>query len=421
VADEESGGGRRDTLLALGALAVAAVAVGVLLLTSGGSQRHEQPPAPTSTAVSSPTSTTASSTSSASGRVPSGPGPAAQPPPAGEELGANVNRLFNDRTYGPAAIDAQLAALRATGASVARSDALWEIAEPSPPAGGVHRYDWSFDDAIAGALASHGLKWLPIVDYSPSWAQSLPGTDHSPPKSLEDYAAYAGALAARYGRGGSFWQAHPDLTPVPADTYEIWNEPDNPSFWRPAPDARRYADLYLAARAAIAAADPSARVIVGGLTNPVGFLPRLLAARPDLSGHLDGVAIHPYGFPVEGVTGRVRSARRVLRALSLATVPLYVTEFGWTIHPVGALDFLPAPKRPSAIERTLGELGHLDCGVAAAIIYTWVTPGRNPSDGADWFGIHPPGGGSSEDAIAFAQGLRSASSPGAAIHLCAGV
>ena len=27
-----------------------------------------------------------------------------------------------------------------------------------------------------------------------------------------DYAAYAGALAGRYGTGGSFWKAHPELT-----------------------------------------------------------------------------------------------------------------------------------------------------------------------------------------------------------------
>ena len=114
MADQEPGGGRRDALLALGALAVAAVAVGVLLLTSGSGQRHNRPPPAPSTTTSSPTATatSSSSVSGAPGPVPPGPGPPAQPPPAGEELGANVNRLFNDRTYGSAAIDSQLAALR---------------------------------------------------------------------------------------------------------------------------------------------------------------------------------------------------------------------------------------------------------------------------------------------------------------------
>jgi hypothetical protein len=421
VADEPPGGRRRGTLVVVGALALAGIAVGAILLSGGGSGHHVPPPstttvpgAPTTTSTSTPPATT----TTASGPAPAGP--AAQPPPARELFGANVNRLFNDRSYSPAAIGGQLAALRATGATVARSDALWELAEPSAPVGGVHRYDWSFDDAIAGSLAAHGLTWLPIIDYSAPWTASLARADHSPPTSASDYASFAAALASRYGPQGTFWRAHPELTATPVDTYEIWNEPDNPTFWRPAPDARRYVELYLRARDAITAVDPQSRVIVGGLTNPVGFVPALLAARPDLRGHLDGVAIHPYGFPVGGVLARVRSARRALRAAGLGTVPLYATEFGWTIHPTGALDFLAAPQRPSAIERTVGDLGHLDCGVAAAILYTWVTPERNPADGADWFGIHPPAGGSSPDTAAFARGLRRASGSAPPISLCGG-
>ena len=131
------------------------------------------------------------------------------PAPPSQVFGINVNRLFNDLTYTQAHIDAQLAAVRATGATVARSDALWEAAEPHAPAGGRHRYDWSFDDQIAGSLAAHGLTWLPIIDYTAPWAQSVSGQDHSPPRSDADYAAYAGAFAARYGSGGTFWRAHP--------------------------------------------------------------------------------------------------------------------------------------------------------------------------------------------------------------------
>ncbi len=98
-----------------------------------------------------------------------------------EQIGANVNLLFILRGLTAAQVDAQLKALRATGATLARADALWELSEPSPPVGGIHRYDWTFDDAVAGSLAANRLRWLPIVDYSAGWAQSLPGQDHSPP------------------------------------------------------------------------------------------------------------------------------------------------------------------------------------------------------------------------------------------------
>lgn len=335
-------------------------------------------------------------------------------------FGANVGRLFNDGTYTAAQIDSQLAALRATGATAARADALWEASEPSPPTDGVHRYDWSFDDSIAGALAANGLRWLPIIDYSAPWAQSVPGKDHSPPASPADYADYAAAVARRYGLGGSFWRAHPSLTPQPTDTYEIWNEPDNAAFWYPSPDPGGYAALYLAARQAIDAVQPDARVLVGGLTHPASFVPALLAAAPALRGQLEGVAIHPYAPTPDGVLNGVRAARVALDSLGLGTVPLYVTEFGWTTDPPGALDYLPERLRPGYTERTLTALGHLDCGVAAAFLYAWVTPERNPRDAQDWFGISPPGGGSSPDVVAFTAGLSAAAAPRTTDPVCAG-
>jgi hypothetical protein len=345
--------------------------------------------------------------------------PPSQPAPAGEQFGANTGRLFNDGTYSAGAIAAQLSALHDAGATVARSDAPWEAAEPHAPSGGIHHYNWAFDDTIASALATAGLTWLPIIDYSAPWARSVPGQDHSAPDAPE-YAAYAAALAGRYGAGGSFWQAHAQLPAHPVTTYEIWNEPDNPAFWVPRPDATAYANLYLRARAAIEAVQPSARVIVGGLTNPRSFLPDLVAAAPSLHGQLDGVGIHPYGPTPPAIFAGVRTARDTLSSLGLGKVPLYVTEFGWTTSPRGALDYLTERLRPGYIEQTLAGLGHTNCGLAAVLLYAWVTPERNRTDPQDWFGIHPANGGSSPDTVAFAKGLQAATARAQTAVTCAG-
>jgi hypothetical protein len=381
---------RRGEALAA-VVAVVAVVVGVVLIVTSGGSRHPRARA-----------------------APTGSLRAALPAPAGQVFGINVNRLFNDLTYTQAQVDAQLAAVRATGATVARSDALWEAAEPHAPAGGRHHYDWSFDDQIAGSLAAHGLTWLPIIDYTAPWAQSVSGQDHSPPRSDADYAAYAGVVAARYGSGGTFWRAHPGLTAVPVTAIEIWNEPDNPEFWTPTPDAAAYARLYLAARAAIDAADPAIRVLVGGLTNASVFLPAMVRAVSELRGHVDGVALHPYGNPAV-VLARVRGARAALVSAGMSTVPLYVTEFGWTTQPAGAINYAPAARRPADIEGVLQALGHLDCGLAATLLYTWVTPERTATDGQDWYGIANPTDPSAAtpDTAAFAAGLRAAAAPDA--------
>jgi hypothetical protein len=403
----------------IGCLGAALVVAGALSLSSGGSSKSQMR---TQTRTETRAGTVARAGSGSPAPVPSVLRPSLAAP-TGEVFGTNVNLLFNDLTYSPAQIAEQLIALRATGATVARSDAFWEASEPTAPVDGVHHYDWSFDDTVATALATHSLTWLPILDYSTPWAQSIAGQDHSPPSVDADYADYAQAFASRYGTGGSFWSTHPAVAVTPVTTIEIWNEPDNGEFWTPAPDAASYARLYLAARGAIDAVDPSARVIVGGLTAPTTFLPEMVRAIPALDGHVDGVAIHPYGPPAV-VLAKVRAARATLTGLGLGTVPLYVTEFGWTTSPPGALDYVAAARRPTWITRTLTALGHLQCGLAATVLYTWVTPEVTPADSQDWYGIAAPGTpgtaatGATAAVVAFGAGLRAAAAPGTAPLAC---
>lgn len=375
------------------------VAAAVVLLAGPGQRR---PGATRSTPAPSTTSSTTVSAQSTS----AAPAPALAAP-AGQQFGANVNLLLDPPGVPDSLIVTQLRALAATGATLARSDALWEASEPNAPVAGVHRYDWGFDDRVASRLAQAGLQWLPVLDYSVAWAQSIPGQDHSPPRSAADYAAYAGAFAARYGPGGGFWAAHPELSAKPVTTIEIWNEPDNGEFWTPTPNAGAYADMYAAARLAIDAAAPAVRVIVGGLTRPTQFLPAMLAARPSLAGHIDGVAVHPYGTPPV-VSAKLEADRAMLTTVGLAAVPLYVTEFGWTTSPPGALDYVPAAARPGYVRRVLNQLGGSPCGVADAVLYTWYSPQQDPADSQQWYGIDPPTSTPSADTGAFTAGVHGA-------------
>ncbi len=115
---------------------------------------------------------------------------------------------------------------------------------------------------------------------------------------------------------------------------------------------------------------------------PTSFLPELLAARPQLRGHSDGIAIDPYGNPLVTLS-RIRSARVTITALGLTA------------------------------------LGHLNCGVATAVLYTWVSPERNPDDGQERYGINGVDGTATPDVAAFVAGLRAARSPRPAISVCA--
>lgn len=347
-------------------------------------------------------------------------GPPARFAPPTVQFGTNVNYLYNVRHISQARRDAQLAELQATGATIARTDALWEAAENAPPAGGVHRYHWRFDDRIVSSLAAHGIRWDPIVDYVAGWDQSVAEQDHSPPRRLADYAAFAAALAGRYGLHGAFWSEHRSLPYVPTGTYEIWNEPDNRDFWAPAPNPAVYAEVYIAARNAIKRIEPRSRVIVGGLIGPRSFLAGILAAIPGLRNRIDGVAIHPYGPSPSAVLGNVALARAGLDALGMRATPLYVTEYGWATEPPGGAGYLPAAQRPSFIAQTETMLGRSGCGIGSVDLYTWLTPRRHLGDNEDWYGISPRNASGSPDVSAFAAGLRAGGDSGRVTGRCDG-
>ena len=296
-----------------------------------------------------------------------------------------------------------------------RSDAAWAIAEPEAPAP-THRYRWWQFDAIVAALAVHQLSWQPIIDYSAPWASAQPGSVFAPPVNSNDYAAYAAALAARYGTDGVFWRAHPQLPYHPVERWEIWNEENDSQFWRPSPDPRRYVDLYLAARNAIHSADPRTRVLVGGLgdggngTYATNFIAAMYQHRHDARGLIDAIAYHPYpldnGLTAASSMQQIRMLRRYLDTIGAHSVPIDITEVGWTSQGPGSVS--DATRARQLIE-LLDDLARSNEGVEEFIPYAWVTPKQDQ----DGFGMWRWDGAPTLEGIAYVQAVKdlSTSSP----------
>ena len=302
--------------------------------------------------------------------------------------GINAQSVFDQPTERR---DAHLDAMADGGLRLVRRDASWIAAEPAPPdSSGQRSYDWTRFDAQVEAYARRGLRWLPILSYSTTWSGRVPGDPFSPPARTDDYTSYAAALARRYGRGGEFWSAHPELVQLPVTRYEVWNEQNAETFWHPQDRAPEdYADLYLATRTALRSVDPAARVIVGGLalgnrgvTSETEFLERMYRHRPDLRGNVDALGFHPYAASVEGVYAKLKEMRATLARLGAARVPLELTEIGWTTTKTGEAD------RAAALSRLALELPRSDCRVDSLIPHTWLTSERDPANPEDWFGIY---------------------------------
>ena len=125
--------------------------------------------------------------------------------------------------------------------------------------------------------------------------------------------------------------------------YEVWNEPDDTTFWQDGPQPAAYSALLKAAYPAIKRADPAATVLVGGLVgNDFDFVEHLYDS--GAKGSFDGAAVHTdtaclttdpreYYREPSGRIGRYSfTGYREVRATMLAhgdDKPVWMTELGW--------------------------------------------------------------------------------------------
>jgi hypothetical protein len=229
---------------------------------------------------------------------------------------------------GPAVARAQ----RDAAIGLVRQPFSWSRIEIAPG-----RADFSVYDDVMAAAAGAGLSVLPVLMDPPAWRSTAPATGRVramyPPRDPAEMAALATELVRRYGPGGSFWAAHPELTPVPIHSWQVWNEPNIRAFWATGPDPQAYVRLLDAVGSAIRAADPRAEIVAAGLPLadsgiPIfDFVKGMYAA--GARGTFDTVAIHPYASDAQGVLQILWAVRAQLDRLGDPDRPIWATEFGW--------------------------------------------------------------------------------------------
>jgi len=340
----------------------------------------------------------------------------------GDYLGVSVGTLFDaERDFVPGGAS-QLDSLGRTGIPVARIDATWHSVEPYGPYPGFAR-NWVAPDRIAGALALRRIRWFPILGYATPWSTTVAGIDKAAPANEAHFASYAAGIAQRYGPGGTFWQAHPELPYLPVTAMELWNEPNLRAYWRPEPDPAVYASLYLATRAAVHEVMPQVKVITGGLspyTQPEAFLRAMFAARPELASNLDGVGMHPYAAGPAQVMDVIVSIRNTLRSLGVGGVPIAATELGWPRpnQSPNAAFAIPDETRAGDVTLVADALPASDCNVDRLLMFTWTTSEANPVEQEDWFGLVHPDGAPTAAAGALAAAALRALPGGAPLSVC---
>lgn len=195
------------------------------------------------------------------------------------------------------------------GARWDRFDFWWGVIEPKP---GV--WNWQPADWLINFYAKHHIQMLPILCYQAAWMRQSPHTA----QDFAQFADFVYHVVARYKKQVHCW--------------EIWNEPNIPTFWKPNPSAEHYTALLKAAYTAAHKADPRC-VVVGAAANEadINWL-QAIGERGGLQ-FMDAVSIHPYSMS-DGpeqmyLAQQIENVLRVLKAYGRPQLPIWITEMGW--------------------------------------------------------------------------------------------
>ena len=243
-------------------------------------------------------------------------------------------------------------------------------------------------DARFLRLGLRGVRITPTFTDAPSWAD--PG---SPASARAAFSKFLAAFAARYGRGGTFWQRnrHLDESQLAVRDYEIWDRGNlSQSWWDGSASAAEYASAYAEARAAIRRVDPRARALVSldqGGVSYASFVRQMVSAVPALRGNIDGAFV---------LAGTSRTVRAVESTVAAVRWELDVTRNLGAPIQVGFGQYTSGPGAMTEAQRALfysvvvNRLARSDCGVGGVLARSWITPRGDPARPSAWYGMVDP-------------------------------
>lgn len=200
-------------------------------------------------------------------------------------LGTNVSL---EQYPSEVALREALRQARSLGIGTLRQRLPWAEVEPERGA-----YRWEVWDRLLPAMAEAGFRVILVLDTSPAWARPPWEVNNplAPPADLADYARFAGAVAARYGRY--------------VLAYQVWDEPNIYPHWGQGEiSPASYVEMLRLASETIHQNDPEAFIIAGGLApnleaggrnmSDVQFLREMY--RRGAGAYFDVLGVKAYGF-----------------------------------------------------------------------------------------------------------------------------
>lgn len=266
------------------------------------------------------------------------------------------------------------------GYKVVRFDFVWASVEKTP---GVYNFAGEQNyDAMVDSLTRRNIKIVFILDYG----NPLYDGGYAPytQQGRDAFARFAAAAVTRYKGKNIVW--------------EIWNEPNEPGFWRMAPGVTEpisslYGQLVKTVIPAMRTADskcfiagPSVSNLSDGDANfgAMQFIREL--GRNGTLQQLDAVSVHGYrsGTP-ESVASDYVFLRAIMGQFNCADKPIYNTEVGRSTGYYPNLTKINSDEQGGWLVRTY--LADIASNIGMTVWYTWMDAGNNSSEVAENYGV----------------------------------
>ena len=188
---------------------------------------------------------------------------------------------WNSNKYDKQGLERIVKLMKEAGVTFVRVDFLWQDMEPQEGRWTFGKYDYLVD-----LLTRNQIRILGLLSYSASWA----GEDWNyPPFDNATFVNYASRVISRYKDKVKYW--------------EVWNEPDSTTYWKCRDEMRGYTRLLKEVYISAKQADPSCKIVLGGLTSE-GFFALKNIYRNGGKDYFDVMNIHPFTNPL--LENRVR-------------------------------------------------------------------------------------------------------------------
>ena len=299
------------------------------------------------------------------------PAPAAELPTLVIPQGVGVNIHFSSGH------EKDLDMIAAAGIKVVRADFPWAEIERYQ---GV--YNWSAYEELAKNMTKRGLRPLFILSYSNAlyeetvrkyWQGVWPYYEVNSPqhaRSVEAFSNWSAAAAKHFKKYNVMW--------------EIWNEPNINSFWKPTPDVAAYTRLALSACNAIRKADANTTIVAPAASLfPWDYLEFFFKA--GALNCIDAVSVHPYRANIpETVTDDYARLRKLVDQYTSPNrkqIPILSGEWGYSTERFG----VPLDDQANYVVRM--QLINLLNGVSLSVWYDWKNDGTDAGNNEHNYGL----------------------------------